>query len=190
MAERVTATTPSPRAGNQTVITANYQGNSTYANSAGSNSFGSTTIDVQKSPTMTAITSVVENPIPSIQLPSGVTAYSMTFTATVTASGSSPILNGSITFTKGGQTISCSGSLTVIGTSPRSATCTDDNPEDFRGPIVASYSGDPNLGGLVVLPCLAIVRPRSHEHLLGDRVTHVARRRAERDAERGRERVR
>ncbi|HEX4175584.1 MAG TPA: Ig-like domain-containing protein, partial [Acidimicrobiales bacterium] len=68
-----------PTGGTQTV-TADYRGDSTYSNSTGSNSFGTATIDVQKPATTTAITNVSEVPIPSGQLPSGVTAYSMQFT--------------------------------------------------------------------------------------------------------------
>ena len=129
-------------AGNQTV-TADYQGNSTYANSTGSNSFPTATVDVGNPATTTAITNVSEVPITS-GLPSGVTAYSMQFTATVTASGSGPNLAGSVAFSKGGQAISCSGNESVSGASPQSVTCGDSNPEDFGGPIVATYSGDPN----------------------------------------------
>jgi hypothetical protein len=132
-----------PAAGTQTV-TAAYRGDSTYSNSTGSNSFGTATIDVQQPATATAITNVSEVPIPSGQLPSGVTAYSMQFTATVTASGSGPNLAGSVAFFKGGQAISCSGNESVSGASPQSVTCGDSNPEDFGGPIVATYSGDPN----------------------------------------------
>ena len=129
-------------AGNQTVK-ADYQGNSTYANSTGSNSFGTATIDVGKPATTTAITHVSEVPIPSAQLPNGVNAYSVQFSATVTASGSGPNLAGSVAFSKSGQAISCSGDQTVSGASP-TVTCSDTNPEDFGGPIVATYSGDPN----------------------------------------------
>ncbi|HXA74563.1 MAG TPA: Ig-like domain-containing protein [Acidimicrobiales bacterium] len=132
-----------PAAGSQTV-SADYRGDSTYSNSTGSNSFGTATIEVQKPATVTAVTNVSEVPIPSGQLPSGVTAYSMQFTATVTASVSGPNLAGSVAFSKGGQAISCSGNETVSGASPRSVTCGDSNPEDFGGPIVATYSGDPN----------------------------------------------
>jgi hypothetical protein len=129
--------------GSQTV-TADYRGDSTYSNSIGSNSFGTATIDVQKAATGTAITNVSEVPIPAGQLPSGVTAYEMQFTATVTASGAGPNLAGSVAFSKSGQAISCSGNEAVSGASPQSVTCTDTNPEDFGGPIVATYSGDPN----------------------------------------------
>ena len=132
-----------PTGGTQTV-TADYRGDSTYSNSTGSNSFGTATIDVEKPATTTAITNVSEVPIPSGQLPSGVTAYSMQFTATVTASQAGPNLAGSVTFSKGGQAISCSGNESVSGSSPQSVTCGDSDPEDFGGPIVASYSGDPN----------------------------------------------
>jgi hypothetical protein len=132
-----------PTGGTQTV-TADYRGDSTYSNSTGSNSFGTATIDVQKPATTTAITNVSEVPIPSGQLPSGVTAYSMQFTATVTASQAGPNLAGSVAFSKGGQAISCSGNESVSGASPQSVTCGDSDPEDFGGPIVATYSGDPN----------------------------------------------
>ncbi|HEX4163396.1 MAG TPA: Ig-like domain repeat protein [Acidimicrobiales bacterium] len=129
--------------GTQTV-SADYLGNSTYSDSTGSNSFGTATVDVQKPATTTAITNVSEVPIPAGQLPSGVTAYEMQFTATVTASGAGPNLAGSVAFSKSGQAISCSGNETLSGASPQSVTCTDTNPEDFGGPIVATYSGDPN----------------------------------------------
>src|SRR6185437_12459747 len=125
-------------------VTADYRGDSTYANSVGSNSFGTATVDVTKPATSTAITNVSEVPIPSNQLPGGVTAYSMQFTATVTASQAGPDLAGSVTFSKNGQAISCSGSTAVSGASPQSVTCGDANPQDFGGPIVATYSGDPN----------------------------------------------
>src|SRR5579863_67315 len=64
-------------AGGTQNVTANYQGDSTYANSTASNSFGSATIDVTKPATATAITAVQELPISPAQLPPGVTAYSM-----------------------------------------------------------------------------------------------------------------
>jgi hypothetical protein len=132
-----------PTSGSQTVK-ADYRGDSTYANSTGSNSFGSATVNVGKPSTTTAITNVSEVPIPSGQLPSGVTAYSMQFTATVTASQVGPNLAGSVAFSKGGRAISCSGNESVSGSSPQSVTCGDADPEDFGGPIVATYSGDPN----------------------------------------------
>ena len=130
-------------AGNQ-MVRADYQGNSTYANSTGSNSFGTATVDVGKPATTTGITNVAEVPIPAGQLPSGVTAFSMQLTATVTASGPGPNLAGSVAFSKDGHAISCSGNETVSGASPQSVTCGDSNPADFGGTIVASYSGDPN----------------------------------------------
>ena len=129
--------------GNQTV-TADYQGDSTYSNSTGSNSFGTATVDVAKPSSATAITAVQELPISASQLPAGVTAYSMNFTATVTASGGSPNLAGSVTFTKRGQTISGCANEAVTGASPQSVVCSDTNPEDFGGPIVATYSNDPH----------------------------------------------
>jgi hypothetical protein len=127
--------------GSQTV-TADYQGNSTYANSTGSNSFGSATVDVAKPATTTAIGDVAETAIPS--LPSGVTGYSMNLTATVTASISGPNLAGSVTFTKNGQAIPGCTAEAVSGASPQSVVCSDTNPEDFGGPFVAAYSGDPH----------------------------------------------
>jgi hypothetical protein len=146
-----------PAAGSQTVR-ADYQGNSTYANSTGSNSFGTATVDVGRPATTTAITNVSEVPIPASQLPSDVTAYEMNFTASVTASGSSPGLSGSVTFAKvltATASIERSGAIPlqpiagctnepVSGASPQSVVCTDTNPQDFGGQIVATYSGDPN----------------------------------------------
>ena len=132
-----------PAGGSQTV-TADYRGDSTYSNSTGSNSFGTATVDVALPSTTTGITAVHEVPIPSGQLPSGVTAYTMNFTATVTASTAGPDLAGSVAFTKNGQAIAGCGNEAVSGASPQSVTCSDSDPEDFSGPIVAAYSGDPN----------------------------------------------
>ena len=125
-------------------VTANYQGNSTYANSTASNSFGTATVNVAKPATATAITAVQELPISPSQLPPGVTAYSMNFTASVTASVAGPNLGGSMTFTIAGQPIASCTNEAVSGVSPQSVVCTDTNPEDFGGPVVANYSNDPH----------------------------------------------
>jgi hypothetical protein len=131
--------------GSQTVK-ADYQGNATYANSTASDSFGTATIDVAAPATTTSITAQ-EAALPPADLPSGTTAYAMNFTATVTASGSPGTnLGGSVTFSINGHPIAQPGCTNeaVSGASPQSVTCSDSNPEDFGGPVVATYSGDPH----------------------------------------------
>ena len=125
---------------------ADYQGNATYANSTGSNSFGTATIDVALPATTTSL-SAQEVALPPADVPSGTTASAMNFTATVTASGTPGTnLGGSVTFSVNGHAIAQPGcsNAAVSGASPQSVTCSDSNPEEFGGPVVATYSGDPH----------------------------------------------
>jgi hypothetical protein len=123
-------------------IRADYQGNATYADSTGSNSFGSATITVPVPATTTTI-SAQQGQLTG--LPAGVTGYAMVWTATVSSSGTPGTdLGGSVTFTKGGQAIPGCANEAVSGASPQSVSCTDSDPEDFGGPVVASYASDPH----------------------------------------------
>ncbi|HEY1734958.1 MAG TPA: Ig-like domain-containing protein, partial [Acidimicrobiales bacterium] len=140
--------------GGAQTVKANYGGDGTYANSTGSDSFGSATIDVAEPATTTSI-AAQETALPSGSLPSGIAAFAMNFTATVTASGSTGTnLAGSVTFSLNGRALSPAGcaNQAVSGASPQSVTCTDTNPEDFGGPVLATYSGDPHFAGSVSPP--------------------------------------
>jgi Bacterial Ig-like domain (group 3) len=128
--------------GTQTVQ-ADYLGDATYADSDGSNSFGSASVVVSQVQTSTTISG---QQIPwTSGVPAGASAFAVAYTATVTAQGSAGRdLAGAITFTIDGQPIAAPGcvDISVSGPSPQQLTCTDNNPDDFGAPVVAGYSQD------------------------------------------------
>ena len=129
--------------GDQTV-TADYQGDSTYANSTGSNSFGTATVHVQAPATATALTAQ-QVPLTFPGVPDALSAYAMRYTATVSVPGSpGSALAGTVAFTINGHAVADCPNQAVSGASPQSVTCSDADPEQFGGPMVATYSGDPH----------------------------------------------
>ena len=89
--------------GGTQAVTADYLGNSTYADSTGSASFGHATVDVGP-PTTTTTAGAREVALSANGVPPGLTAYAMDFTATVAVAGTpGPNLGGSVTFTINGQ---------------------------------------------------------------------------------------
>ncbi len=152
-----------PQDGTQ-AVTANYLGNAMYADSTGSASFGHATV-VVGTPTSTATTttaSAQEVALSSNGVPPGLTAFAMNFTATVAVSGTpGPNLDGSVTFTLDGQPIAAAGCTdqTVSGPTPQSVTCSDTDPEQFGGPVVATFSTDPNYAGSASAPVAPAFSP-------------------------------
>ncbi|HWF14945.1 MAG TPA: Ig-like domain repeat protein, partial [Acidimicrobiales bacterium] len=140
--------------GGAQTVKADYLGNSTYANSTGSNSFGTATVVVGVPPTTTSLTAQQVG-LSSPSVPPGLTASTMQFTATVAATGSpGAALSGSVSFTINGhpvQGLGCTGQA-VSGASPQAVTCSTTDPEQFGGPVVATYSGDPHFAGSTSTP--------------------------------------